>query len=317
MYSKDLLKSVSRSFSLSLLSLPASKRDFVGDVYLVARVADSIADSGSWSSLKRLSYLEAWEKALFHSQAKSFSISDSVGSFQESEARLLLEAPKIAEKFLSYSEKDRAIAIELLKSLFRAMRFIIDKFSSASKKEPVFASETRDEFDFYCYGHAGCVGSFWVQIFGLPLDLEAFAVDYGKALERINVLRDLKSDREKGHIFLPKKELEKYGLHTSEPWREKAWGEYLEAYIQETRALFLRGMFFCDSIRYGQFRLRWASMMPLKIGVHSLDFFWQNKRDVNQNKISRTKVYQLAVESLLDVFLNRKLNKYFSKRKII
>lgn len=283
----------------------------------MARVADSIADSGNWSSLKRLSYLEAWEKALFHSQVKSFSISDSVGSFQESEARLLLEAPKIAEKFLSYSEKDRAIAIELLKSLFRAMRFIIDKFSSASKEEPVFASETREEFDFYCYGHAGCVGSFWVQIFGLPLDLEAFAVDYGKALERINVLRDLKSDREKGHIFLPKKELEKYGLHTSEPWGEKAWGEYLEAYIQETRVLFLRGLFFCDSIPYGQFRLRWASMMPLKIGVHSLDFFWQNKRDVNQNKISRTKVYQLAVESLLDVFLNRKLNKYFSKRKII
>lgn len=283
----------------------------------MARVADSIADSGNWSSLKRLSYLEAWEKALFHSQVKSFSISDSVGSFNEAESRLLLEAPKIAEHFLSYPEKDRAIAIDLLKSLFRGMRFVIEKFSNASKEAPVFASETQEEFDFYCYRHAGCVGSFWVQIFGLPFDLESFAVDYGKALERINILRDLKSDREKGHIFLPKKELEKQGLHTTEPWKERAWSDYLEAYIQETKALFLRGVFFCDSIPYGRFRLRWASMMPLKIGVHSLDFFWQNKRDVNQNKISRNKVYQLAVESLLDVLLNRKLNKYFSKRKII
>ncbi len=298
------------------MSLPAEKRDFVGDVYLVARVADSISDSGNWPSPKRVAYLDAWEKALFQTKAQRFSMEDSVGSFNASEARLLLEAPRIAEKFLTYPAKDRAIAADLFMSLFRAMRFVIQTFSTASKDRPIFASQTREEFDFYCYGHAGCVGRFWVQIFNLSPDLEAFAVDYGKALERVNILRDLRSDRSLGHIFLPKKELESYGLVTSEPWNEMAWGEYLKSYLQDTFKLFQQAFYFCDSISYGQFRLRWSSMMPLKIGVHSLHFFWQNQSQMNQNKINRRKVYWLALESLVDVILNRQLNKTLKQRKL-
>src|SRR5580698_6151774 len=52
-----LLKSVSRSFYLSLRVLPAGMRDPVGLAYLLARAADTIADTSLISPEKRLELL--------------------------------------------------------------------------------------------------------------------------------------------------------------------------------------------------------------------------------------------------------------------
>ena len=58
-----LLKATSRSFYLSLQILPGQIKNQVGLLYLLARVADTIADTGEESHLL-LSSLEKYRKAV-------------------------------------------------------------------------------------------------------------------------------------------------------------------------------------------------------------------------------------------------------------
>lgn len=309
MRQKSLVRSVSRSFSLSLLSLPRSRREFVSLTYLVARIADTIADSGHWSLQQRLTQLDRWEKALFARTEVKWTIEDSVGSFSSEEAELLLNSPSVLKDFLSLPQADRQMAEELFQVLFQGMRYAIEKYSKGTESAPVYINETEQEFDYYCYAHAGCVGSFWAKAFGLPLDLEAFAIEYGKALERINILRDLQRDRKLGRIHLPRAVLQSYGIESTEPWRDSNWPKYFQDYVTRTKQMLLRGAFFCDSIPMNQWRLRWASMMPLKIGISSLRHYEKAINDEALPKIKRKEVYQLALKSFWDVCSFRKISK--------
>lgn len=277
--------------------------------YLVARIADTIADSGQWQTSQRLTYLELWEKAIFHNKAELWMVKDSVGSFSESEAQLLLESPQVLQDFLSFPKPERVIAEDLFQVLFQGMRTAIQKFSAATKNSPVYVCQTKAEFDFYTYSHAGCVGAFWTRAFQLPADLENFAVSYGKALERINILRDVIGDREDGRIFLCKEDLDRFGFTSTEPWNESPWSEFVADYIAETKPLLLQGAFFCDSIPRQQRRLKWASMMPLKIGLKSLELYAKENSKTKTTKITRKEVYDLAIESFFDVLLSRKLSR--------
>jgi len=300
----------SRSFSLSLLSLHKKQRAFVALTYLVARVADTIADSGNWPSDKRLTYLALWENAVIRGNTEKWRPNFSVGSFSQREMQLLLQSSQLAEAYLSFSKAELDLGRECLEILIQAMCWFVQNFAQASIENPVYAIPDLEHFDWYCYSHAGCVGIFWVKVFGLPAHLEPLAIDYGKALERINVLRDVVEDREQGRILLPKTEIEAAGFQSTEPWKEeKLWSQYCRQYIEKTKIYLLHAAQFCDSIDYPQFRLRWASMMPLKIGVESLKLYEKESRKESTTKIGRRLVKALAFDSSLDVLLKRKLHK--------
>jgi len=305
----------SRSFYLSLQSLPSKKRDFVGLCYLVARLADTLSDSGRWSSSLRVKYLDLWEDRLRKSSSTDWEINESLGTFTENEIELLLAGQGILENFFKFETADRDIALDLFSTLFKGMRWFIDNFKDANVSEPCFAVADRQVFDWYCYSHAGCVGRFWVQIFGLPVDRENLAIEYGKALERINILRDLVDDREQGRVLLPRSELQAYGLRTDKPWLEgDAWSKYQSDYIRETRKMLIYGTQFCDSIPFNNFKLRFSSMIPLKIGWQSLDLFEAEKEKTQTTKISRREVGNILRESIVDLALNRRLNRRYIRR---
>lgn len=302
---RDLLRTVSRSFSLTLFALPKDQRAFVGTTYMVARLADTLADSGNWSSDFRLAYFERWENSLFARDPKSWEFEDSVGNLKSAEAELLLNGDALARMYRSSNQDQRAAGDQLLGTLFDGMKRAIRLFDRASSSEPVFGCNTDSEFDWYCYSNAGCVGLFWVKVFKLPIDLEHLATAYGKALERVNILRDLVEDRAQGRIYLSKAALERFGLESTEPWNEPEWKSFLKEYIQETRQMFLFGAQFCDSLPRWNFKLRWASMMPLKIGLKSLKLYESNSVE---NKVSRAEVKACARESFWDSLLGRKLS---------
>jgi len=64
----------------------------------------------------------------------------------------------------------------------------------------------------YCYRVASTVGIICVQIFGCQ-DAQArdYATDLGLALQLTNILRDVKADYERGHIYLPLQDLDRFG----------------------------------------------------------------------------------------------------------
>lgn len=311
---RHLLGKVSRSFSLSLFALPRKQRSFVGHCYLAARVADSFADSGNYAASQRLEFLEAWETALLARNPEPWSFEDSVGSLSAEEAQLLLCSEDVLAWYRDSPESLRHHGDELLGVLIEGMKKLVKQTAEASKEKPEFCHASKAEFDQYCYYHAGCVGLFWNRVFDLPVSLEPFAVDYGKALERVNILRDVIEDHEQGRVLLAVEDLERLQFESSEPWREAKWRDFTKQYFQETKPLVIHALQYVDSIPTGERRLRFASMVPIKILIESFDLYRKEMFKKEQTKIKRSQVRRLLRESLLDVALGRKISSRYSRR---
>ena len=64
----------------------------------------------------------------------------------------------------------------------------------------------------YCYRAASAVGLICIEIFGYEsARTREYAVNLGLALQLTNILRDLKEDIERGRIYIPLEDLERFG----------------------------------------------------------------------------------------------------------
>jgi phytoene synthase len=62
----------------------------------------------------------------------------------------------------------------------------------------------------YCYRVASTVGLVCIEIFGAR-EAEAYAIDLGIALQLTNILRDVRTDLERGRLYLPLEDLDHFG----------------------------------------------------------------------------------------------------------
>src|SRR5262249_42875795 len=77
--------------------------------------------------------------------------------------------------------------------------------------------EDYEQLDQYCYRVASVVGLLSIEIFGYqnPACRE-YAIALGKALQLTNILRDVRSDAERGRIYLPLAELRRFRVSEDE-----------------------------------------------------------------------------------------------------
>jgi len=76
---------------------------------------------------------------------------------------------------------------------------------------------TFEELSVYCWRVASVVGLMAIRIFGFRHpQTEQFAERLGVALQLTNILRDLGSDAERGRIYLPSEDLERFGYREEE-----------------------------------------------------------------------------------------------------
>src|SRR5881296_4431786 len=94
------------------------------------------------------------------------------------------------------------------------------------------AYETADDLYPYCYRVASAVGLACIEIFGYT-DPRArqYAVNLGQALQLTNILRDLRTDGERGRIYLPLDELRRFGYGEEDLFH----GRYTPAYLSLVR----------------------------------------------------------------------------------
>jgi phytoene synthase len=74
-----------------------------------------------------------------------------------------------------------------------------------------------DQLELYCYRVASIVGLLSIEVFGYqdPACRE-YAVCLGKALQLTNILRDVRSDAQRGRIYLPLSELDRFKVSPEE-----------------------------------------------------------------------------------------------------
>ncbi|MGJ8644265.1 MAG: squalene/phytoene synthase family protein [Luteolibacter sp.] len=213
MLETQVLKAVSRSFYLSLRLLPAPMRRGAAVGYLLARASDTIADSSTVSSDRRIALLDDFS-AQIHGEADVVAWPDDVisGIEHEGEAELLRRHEEVLGALSSLDVGEAKLVREVVGIIIGGQKLDLERFGDATADRVVTLCDDA-ALDDYTWRVAGCVGVFWTKLGYLTMgegfsrqpeeELLAHAVEYGKGLQLVNILRDLPKDLNMGRCYLP------------------------------------------------------------------------------------------------------------------
>ena len=319
----DLLRQVSRSFYLSLAILPRPLREPIGLAYLLARAADTVADTRLLARPERVAHLETLRRAYAGAGDDVAAVARACGPHQAhaAERRLLERLGEALARVGALPATDRAQVRAVLATLTSGMVFDLTRFPGDDAGSLV-ALDTLEELDHYTYLVAGCVGPFWTALHVahrsrlLRWDLREMnesGVSFGKALQLTNVLRDVPSDLRQGRCYLPAGELAAIGLAPKDLLDPAASARALPLY---RRLLALDLEHYEIARRYTlaiprlEWRMRLACVWPLLIGLATLAALAAHPNPLaaaQPIKISRGAVRALLARSALTVWSNRAL----------
>ncbi|MGI4982065.1 MAG: squalene/phytoene synthase family protein [Janthinobacterium lividum] len=312
-----LLKSVSRSFYLTLRVLPAGMRDPIGLAYLLARAADTIADTSLIAPSQRLALLLALRAQVAGAAPEPAllrRIADDVAGQQAlpDEKRLLESLGPALAALSTMDAPDRAAVREIVETLTQGMEFDLHTFPDEQSGRLV-ALDDAAALDRYTYLVAGCVGEFWTRMTyaHLPGTLKgdsetmlARGVRFGKALQMTNVLRDCGKDLRIGRCYLPATLLEASGLQARDllsPDASQRARPLLVALMRTTLDHFRAALAYTLAIPAVAIRLRLACLWPILIGLETLLLLVENVHWLDParvSKLTRGKVYGIIARSV-------------------
>ena len=312
-----LLKGVSRSFYLTLRVLPAGMRDPIGLAYLLARAADTIADTSLIPPEQRLELLLSLRSQVNGATDDGALVrrmaAEVAGQQTVSDEKVLLESLGPALVVLSQlSESDREAVREIVTTLTKGMEFDLRTFPDERSGQIVALRELA-ELDQYTYLVAGCVGEFWTKMTyahmpgalkGEPEAMLQRGVRFGKALQMTNVLRDCGKDLRIGRCYLPVTLLDRFGLTPQDlllPSNSRRAQPLLFELIRMTLDHFREAVEYTLAIPAFSIRLRLACLWPVVIGLETLLLLVDNDEWLDPGKVSkirRNKVYQVIACSV-------------------
>ena len=263
----QLLAAVSRSFYLTLKALPKELREPISLAYLLARTADTIADTASVSAEVRLDCLERYRALVRGDSAVGALASTLREQFcpqQEDEAeRRLMEKFADGIGWLRTMQPTPLAAIQsVLEHIIDGQMLDIRRFPSDGQLRALASAEELDEYTWLV---AGCVGEFWTQLCATELpssldpgvttaQMQEWGARMGKGLQLINILRDIGEDTRDGRCYLP---CAPFDIQTE--WRK--WLQTCTEHLEH-------GLHYVQHVTHG--KLRYATALPLLIGVKTL-----------------------------------------------
>ncbi len=177
------------NFYYAFVFLPREKRQAIEAVYAFARRGDDIADSG-------LPAVEAAAALDRYRQILDACYNGNAG---------LLDAPEL-----------RALAEAIQR--FKIPRKPFEDLILGLEMDLIGARYTTfDELSLYCYRVASTIGLICIEIFGYQNPrTRDYAVNLGTALQLVNILRDVQRDAQRGRIYFPREDLDRFGIRPGE-----------------------------------------------------------------------------------------------------
>jgi phytoene synthase len=177
------------NFYYAFVFLPQEKRLAIEAVYAFARLGDDVADSG-------LDPAEAAAALASYRQSLDACYAQDSSGLDSPELRALAEAIK---RFNIPRQPFEDLILGLEMDLGGA-RY-----------------GTFEELSLYCYRVASTIGLICIEIFGYQNPrTRDYAVNLGKALQLVNILRDIQRDAERGRIYIPQEDLDRFGVRPAE-----------------------------------------------------------------------------------------------------
>ena len=320
---RGLLRQVSRSFYLSLAILPRPLREPIGLAYLLARAADTVADTRLIAREARIAHLQTLRRACAGEAADVAAVARACAPHQPhaAERRLLERVGEALERVETLPAADRVEVRAVLATLTSGMVFDLTRFPGEDAPG-LTALDTSEELDRYTYLVAGCVGPFWtaLHVAHRPRlrhwklgEMSEQGVRFGKALQLTNVLRDVPADLRHGRCYLPADGLATLGLGPKDlldrdaaaralPLYRRLLGQALEHYDVAWR--------YTLAIPRLEWRMRLACAWPLLIGLATVAELAAHPNPLAATapvKITRGAVRGLLARSACSVWSNRAL----------
>jgi len=189
--SEIVIKEYSTSFYKATQLLSKSIRNDIFNIYGFVRFADEIVDTFHKYPKKEL--LDQFEKELWLSIENKISLNPILNSFQ-------------------HTVNKYSIDIDLIKSFIKSMRMDLD----------IKRYRNRKDYKEYIYGSADVIGLMCLKVFVSGStkeynELKPYAISLGSAFQKVNFLRDLKSDSEiLNRVYFPNIDMKSFDENSKE-----------------------------------------------------------------------------------------------------
>jgi len=325
-----LLEATSRSFYPTLKYLPKKIRGQIGLLYLLARVADTIADSKHGETEFLLKTLREYNDV---AQGKATSLPDftELAEIQanENEAKLLRNVDDVVAGLEVYSKGDQALMLECLDTIVGGQILDLERFGTANEGGNISALESDEEMDDYAFRVAGSVGVFWSKmslehLFSLPQEKEKEffekGIRFGKCLQMINILRDIPEDLRFGRCYIPKEALERYNLSPEDLMDDKnidAFRPLYDEYLDLTNGHLDAAIEYISMLPDSQLRLKASCMLPVLIGQRTVTLLRTGNvlNSEERIKVTRDEIKSYARKLLRALIIPGGVNRLLQKNK--
>jgi phytoene synthase len=248
---RSMTKDHAKTFYFASHALPQQKRYAAYSIYALCRISDDSVDTDLPSrQLQNLSYVQRCINDVYNGVPLTNPL---LSAFQQT-----VVAYSIPQQYFS--------------ELIDGMYMDLNKRSY----------ENYDELYRYCYKVAGVVGLMMLKIFGATSKVaEAHAVELGIAMQLTNILRDIREDYTRGRVYLPRDEMEQFGVDPqsfSLGEVSKNFAELLQYQIRRARTYYLQS---AAGIRMiADIRSRFVVCVMKEIYAQILSKIEQNNYDV-------------------------------------
>jgi len=186
--SRTITQRSASNLALAFIMLPREKRDAMSALYAFCREVDDVADEESHSVAQRRAALTEWREDIRRACEGGKPTMPTNREFQPVIQRFKLP-------FALFDELIRGCEMDLEQTRYANF----------------------EELELYCYRVASVVGLLSIEIFGYrnPACRE-YAIALGKALQFTNILRDVGNDAQRGRIYIPQTELDRFKVRPEE-----------------------------------------------------------------------------------------------------
>ncbi len=191
--SRAITRKSASNLALAFVLLPKAKRDGMSALYAFCREVDDVADHETAPVEQRREQLAAW-------RADVKRACDG----ETPELQVNRELQPVIRRY--------RLPFELFNELLKGVEMDLD----------IRRYENYEALELYCYRVASVVGLLSIEIFGYQNPAcRDYAVYLGKALQLTNILRDVRTDAERGRVYFPLSELARFKVSPEEILRHE------------------------------------------------------------------------------------------------
>jgi len=257
-----------KTFYLGTLLLPQEKRKAIWAIYVWCRRTDEIMDS-----------VEASKKS-------QNELSDNLDEWEENTKNVFKGNIK--------SELD-SVLLDTIEKYPQSIQPYLDMIDGQRMDLNKFRYKDFDELKLYCYRVAGTVGLMTQNVMGIDSaytsapwsampDPSEAAIALGIANQLTNILRDVGEDRQRGRIYLPQEDIEKFNYSEEELFQgkiNKQWKSLMNFQLIRAREWFEKSE---DGIKWLSSDARWPVWTSLRLYRGILDSIERLDYDVFNNR---------------------------------